>query len=104
MDVDFDDSVWSYNNLEYNSQTEQFEGEAITEEFEGGYAVRVSVSSYEMNDDGDMNYVPSVVLEAPDGSIEYDGFSANDSTNPKTALNNAVSTGEYVYNNYEEWI
>lgn len=97
-------NIWEYDNLSVNEDGEVV-GSAYTFTFGDGYNVQIGVFSYvyERNEEFHTNHVPNVVVSDSTGSIVAEPH-ARDSENPETAIENAKSAAEYVYENPEEYV
>jgi len=94
--------------LEYNSlsvENREVSGSALTHTFEGGYRIQITVISYDYERTGEtrQNHVPNVVVTDRTGSIVTE-VHANDSNSPIEAVENAVSTAEYVLENADTFL
>lgn len=63
--------------------------------------VTASVTSYDYDRNGEVrtNHVPHIVVSDNSGSIQKEPH-ANDSENPRTAIENAIQTAEWAYEEY----
>lgn len=72
---------------------------------ENGYDVTGVVDSYDYDDYGTerTNHVPRAILTKPNGSIIKE-VSDHDSKHPQKAVDRAVSSAEWLYENAEQFI
>jgi hypothetical protein len=97
-------NVWEFNSLEVNDDG-KVEGSAYSFKLYGEYDVVATVSSYayEKRGESHMNHVPAIILQDESGSIIQD-WNGHDSSNAEKAIDNALSFGESVYKDYEQYI
>lgn len=100
----FDSDVWAYNGLSITDRG-YVEGSAYTHTFKDGCDVSIGVFSYEYDRDGEhkINHVPNVVVTDRDGRIIAEPH-ANDSSEPRTAIENARDAAEYVVEHSDEYV
>jgi hypothetical protein len=88
------------NNLEIDEQG-FVSGQAFID-IEDDYYVTMTVTSYRFDNDK-MNHVPMSMLCEENGRIVHE-TTDYDSEIPQTAIDNALSSGENLAENYEEFI
>jgi len=70
---------------------------------EDGYSVDIGVTSYEYNDEGDLNHVPGAVVSDENGVILAEPH-AHDTDNPEKAIERARNTGQNAFENLDDYI
>lgn len=99
----FKSNIWSHDDLRVENGF--VEGFAYTK-IKNGYDVSAHVESYEFETNHSQvktNHVPVVQITTEDGRI-VQNMEPHDSTNPKTAIENARSSAEYAYENLEYFV
>lgn len=96
--------IWAHDSLEIDDDGYVI-GSAYTDMKLNGHYMSVGVSSYEYKRRGEvkMNHVPLITVADDTGKVVAEPTS-HDSSDPEKAIENAKSTGEYVFENLEEFV
>ena len=95
IDVSSSD-IWQFSNLEI-TQEGYVLGSAYTQQLSDGSDISIHVTTYEYNDNEDLNHVPIVTIVDDSGSIIAEPHT-RDSTNATTAIKNAIRQAEFCFN------
>lgn len=93
--------LWCGNTFSID-ENGHVEGTAHIFDSENGFDITAYVRSYDYERHGNphTNHVPMVVVTKPDGTIIGEP-EAYDSNNPRTAIERAIGTAEWAYDEYQ---
>jgi len=102
MNVDKNEEIWAEFNVQIENN--KIKGCAYTHRFGNENSIFVGVSSYSYNenDERKTNHVPIVTVSSESGSIIHNG-EPRDSTNPEKAIQNAINSAEYIFENSDSY-